>query len=275
MVPNRNAPKLAAAVCVISWASGPCLGVKWGALGWLWLLGWEWRGWEGGFRCKPAGTSLPMGKGWGSVPRTPGMGQLLLLSPGSREDPPLHPPWGPAGTAQPGPLLARCCHPPEGSALGICGTPRFYWGVGAGGARPGSSAPGLCGARRKFPFPLNANPGPGAGEAAGRLRGTARDGAGGAWHRSVSPSPSPSRCSGGGQPEPATKRGAPAAPSQHRRGPRRSLGGSKCSGEGSGVVGSLRWSQLQLSLRASGVSPCPAGAEIFFSVWALGDDAGK
>lgn len=63
-------------------------------------------------------------------------------------------------------------------------------------ARPGSSAPGLCGARRKFPFPLNANPGPGAGEAAGRLRGTARDGAGGAWHRSVSPSPS--RCSGGG-----------------------------------------------------------------------------
>lgn len=63
-------------------------------------------------------------------------------------------------------------------------------------ARSGSSAPGLCGARRKFPFPLNANPGPGAGEAAGRLRGTARDGAGGAWHRSVSPSPS--RCSGGG-----------------------------------------------------------------------------
>lgn len=92
-------------------------------------------------------------------------------------------------------------------------------------ARPGSSAPGLCGARRKFPFPLNANPGPGAGEAAGRLRGTARDGAGGAWHRSVSPSPS--RCSGGGQPEPATTRGAPAAPSHHRRGSRRSLGGGR------------------------------------------------
>lgn len=42
-------------------------------------------------------------------------------------------------------------------------------------------------------------------------------------------------------------------------------GGSKYSGEGSGGVGSLRCSQLRLSLRASGVSPCPAGAEILFS----------
>lgn len=131
-------------------------------------------------------------------------------------------------------------------------------------ARPGSSAPGLCGARRKFPFPLNANPGPGAGEAAGRLRGTARDGAGGAWHRSVSPSPS--RCSGGGAAGACHKARGSRSPIPPPPGVQEELGGgSKYSGEGSGGVGSLRCSQLQLSLRASGVSPCPAGAEILFS----------
>lgn len=111
MVPNRNAPKLAAAVCVISWALGCVLEQNGGLWGGLWLLGWEWRGWEGGFRCKPAGMSLPRGKGWGSVPRTPGIGQLMLLSLGSREDPP---------TA---PTLGSCRHSPAGDPPGTVLSP--------------------------------------------------------------------------------------------------------------------------------------------------------